>query len=106
MVGGLADFTAGVLAAVFQDQLDAAGDVPVKAAAKREGGRAFLRRCSWLAGFKPGLLESRTGGDVPFQIRAVKEVVADAGAEGDPVRQVLKRISVILGEGQNQIEPA
>ena len=72
VVGGFADLTARVLAAVLQYPFDTVGDVPGEAAAKRERGRAFLRRFARLGRLEPSILVGRTGGDVPLQRRAVR----------------------------------
>jgi len=74
VVRGFADFAAGVLAAIFQGQLGAMGNVPLKTAAERERGGAFLGRFTRLAVFKPGILVGRAGGNVPLQRRAINRL--------------------------------
>ena len=105
VMSGLADGLAGVLSAVFENQFQALGDVPVEAGPKGERERVFPRRLPRLAGIIPDELIGRTGGDVPLQTRAVNEIIAGADAGGDASRQVLERIFVIFSGGQDQIEP-
>ena len=93
-----------VLAAVFQDEIDAPRDLPVERAAEGQRDRVPLGGFARLDRMEPSLLVGWAAGDVPFQTGPVNEVIADTASEGELVRDVLECILEVLGRGQDEIQ--